>query len=98
MKISIQPVTLFVPGRGKVSATHVEVEINGYILGKNVKARYVLQEQVAPVAAGKEPTYRNLVSGTSALTPEQFAAWGDDDGYFATTIVGNIDLTPITTD
>jgi hypothetical protein len=96
MKIPIQPVTVFVPVRGKVTATHVEVSVAAYVLGRSAKARYVLQEEVPATGEAKEPTYRNLVSGDAALTPLQFAAWGDDDAYFASAIAGNIGLTPIT--
>ncbi|MFZ9725622.1 MAG: hypothetical protein ACO3EH_00315 [Ilumatobacteraceae bacterium] len=35
------------------------------------------------------------LNGTEALKPEQFAAWGSDDAFFARSIAANLGLTPV---
>lgn len=108
MKIAIKPVQLFVPGKGLVTATHLEVSVTNYQLGERAGANYELQaeapgvplqpanapDSARPIAGQTKPTYQALSNGRADLTPEQFAAWGTDDTYFAKAIAGNAGLTP----
>lgn len=92
MKIPIQPTNVFVPGRGLVNATHLEVTVSQLELGQRARGHYTLQTQDLTDPA--KPVFRDLSSGPSELTAEQFAQWGTDDTFFALCVVKNIGLTP----
>lgn len=93
MKIAIKPVEIFLPGRGLVIATHVEVACTQLVLGVGAQARYELQ-RVDLKSPPDAPKYEPLTSGNTALTPEQYALWGTDDAFFANAIVVNAGLAP----
>lgn len=97
MKIKIKPFQQFIPGKGMLTATHLEVSIGQYELGARVSGNYELQAEVPPApdaAAEAKPTYQALLNGRAALTAEQFAAWGTDDAVFCNAVATNAGLTP----
>lgn len=91
MKISIQPKTLFIPGRGNVVADLLEVRIAHHDLGVGAVAFYDLQKrtvvpakpEVSPIGF---PGEENYVAGTPAV-PEQIV----DESLGMS---GNVALTP----
>lgn len=112
MKVSIQPVSMFIPGKGSVSANLLEVRVASYQLGQGATAFYDLQKRtITPAGAAvfdeegnettpavpEQITDESLgLNGNIALTPEQFAAWGRDDDWFVRCIAQNLGLFPIT--
>lgn len=110
MKLLIQPKSLFVPGLGTVEANGLEVRVASYQLGVGATAFWQLfrREVVPAVPERRDPDGVILeaavpeqtvdtplpLSGNADLTPEQFAAWGTDDDYFARAIATNLDLVP----
>lgn len=92
MKIAIKPFQQFVPGKGMVTVSAVEVSVSNYNLGQGAKCRYQLLS-----ADPANPKNASQVPGASLevdLTPEQFAQWGSDDAYVGSCVVTNIGLTP----
>lgn len=94
MIVKIQPVQVFSPGKGLITAVQADISVARYELGKTAVGTYQLQ-QVDPTDPNKERVLViNGSQGQSALTPEQFASWGPDDGYFARCILENVGLKP----
>lgn len=113
MKISIQPVTLLVPGKGTVVADILAIADNvSYKLHQGATGFYDLQKRtITPAVEEVRDEAGNLttpavperivdesigMSGHCELTPEQFAAWGKDDDWFARCIAQNLGLFPLT--
>lgn len=92
MKIPIKPTQIFQAGKGLQTATHVEVRVVQIELGVKARGAYELQQE--DLTDPKHPRYVSLTTGQQDLTPEQYAAWGTDDNYFARTIVQNAGLIP----
>jgi hypothetical protein len=81
--IPIVPVSLFDPRTGPVQATQFGL-IGGLtvVLGLSASAPWALFD------ANK----RVLQRGTGTLTAAQYAAWGTDDSWVTTCIMGNLGL------
>lgn len=112
MKISIQPKTLFIPGRGNQVADILEVRVAHHDLGVGAVAFYDLQKRtIIPAVQGTVDEDGNELtpyvpeqivdeslglSGNIALTAEQFASWGTDDDWFTRCVAQNLGLFPTT--
>jgi hypothetical protein len=107
MIIAIEPTDFRVPGQGVVSVNQLEVRVSSYTLGVSAQAFYDLQsvtavEKTRTNEDGTTETYTENetesygLNGNDSLTEEQFAAWGEDDVYFANCIAENLGLVPVT--
>lgn len=91
MKIAIQPVSLFVPGKGSVQANLLEVRCSSYQLGIGASAFYDLQRRTIIPATEGTPAVMND-AGTEVLVP---AVPGEPERTNDESLGmnGNIDLT-----
>jgi hypothetical protein len=107
MTISIIPTAFRIPGKGEVDINQLEVRVSSYSLGVSAQAFYDLQSVTAVEKTrinedGTTETYSENetksfgLNGNDSLTEEQFAAWGEDDTYFANCIAENLGLVPVT--
>lgn len=91
MKISIQPKTLFIPGRGNVVADLLEVNVAHHNLGVGAIAFYDLQKRTIIPAVPEVPEVTdddgNVVTPAVPAVPEQIV----DESLGMS---GNIALTP----
>jgi hypothetical protein len=101
MRIPIEPTSTFVAGRGTLIATHLDVHVNNYVLGGEVRGSYELVAVLEPAQPpSKEfprgvPAKEVVVANSSVmLTKEQADAWGQDDSHFCRCVAINAGLKP----
>lgn len=96
MKIPIKRFEHFVPGKGRLLVSAVNVTVAQFELGGKIRANYELL-QVPNVAEGTKPAPRDVVvaNGRAELTDEQAKQWvAADAAYFCECIVRNAGLEP----
>lgn len=75
MKLSIQPTTFLVPGKGNVVANLLEVRVAGYELGQGASAFYDLQKRTVTPAVEAVPAVTdeegNVTTPEVPAVPEQ---------------------------